>query len=164
MDNDLYVDCPSCGHTVKVANDLVGAMVQCPDCSFDFEVPDIREGLNPRFKTEEKSTPRPEHDRPEHDFPDLGHLHSGLKSLLRRNRAQVKQIDLLNENTDLFVKQVNMLASARFPKAAGDNTSPRRITDANPASGSNSPWFCWSLICGCISIAAALIVALVLFM
>ncbi|MDA3872744.1 MAG: hypothetical protein PF795_02150 [Kiritimatiellae bacterium] len=151
MDNDLYVDCPSCGHTVKVANDLIGAMVECPDCSFDFEVPDIREGLNPRFRRDEESVPGPEYG-----LPDLGHLQDGLKSLLRRNRAQVDQIDLLTENTDLLLKQVNMLTPARMPNAAEGKITQTGTAEANPT------WFRWSLICGCISVAAALIVAVVL--
>lgn len=153
MDNDLYVDCPSCGHTVKVANDLIGARVDCPDCSVDFEVPDIRVGLNPRFRREKSNT-----TAPGYDLPDLGDLHAGLKSLLRRNRAQVEQIDFLTENSDLLLKQVNMLTPSSFPKAAEGTTPQPRTADANPI------WFRWSLICGCISIAAALVVAVLLLM
>lgn len=152
MDNDLYVDCPSCGHTVKVANDLIGAMVECPDCSFDFEVPDIREGLNPRFRSEEENV-----FPSEYDLPDLDNMHSGLKSLLRRQRRQAEQIDLMTENTGLLLKQVNMLSPARLPKSV-EATIPRtKSAEPNPV------WFRWSLICGCVSIAAALVVVVVLF-
>lgn len=153
MEHDVYVDCPSCGHTLKVANDLVGAVVECPDCSYTFEVPDIREGLNPRFREDLDQGLRDE-------LPNLTLLHTGLKSLSRRNRGQIEQIELLHENTDLLLKQVNLLKQGRFPASADEKSAAPANTATPPIPELSPGRLRWSLICGCVSFAAALAVVI----
>jgi lysine biosynthesis protein LysW len=157
MENDVYVDCPSCGHTLKVANDLIGAMVECPDCSFEFEVPDIQEGLNPRLRSD--STEKP---LPARELPDLSDLGKGLTSLLRRQRAQIEQIEFLHGNSDLFCKQLEMLKQSASRKSTEGEAEPPSGMKADPASTPQSQWIRWSLVCGCVSIGLAVVVVIAL--
>lgn len=159
---DFFLDCPRCSHTIKVSSDLVGVLVECPDCANEFKVPEIRDGLNPRLRSQQV---------PDLNFvvrksdlmDDLLGLERGLYSLMRRQTEQIKQIEFIEGNATLILKQLRLLdvlpphSSPEFDKKEGVSE------DENKALAGAMPWLRYSLICGCVTLVGVLVFGLMLF-
>jgi len=157
MENDIFFDCPQCNHTIKVSSELVGVEVECPDCANEFKVPDIRDGLHPRLRSQVQGKNFPGNGAyPELD-DNLEGLEESLKSLLRRQNEQIQQMDLLEEAAHLLHKQVAMISPSR-----NAHTAPLAEPAFEHESSANG-WLRWSHIFGWLTLGLTLLIgALVL--
>jgi DNA-directed RNA polymerase subunit RPC12/RpoP len=161
MPHDIFFDCPQCNHTIKVSSDLVGNPVECPDCANEIFVPDIRDGINPRFRSP-NDTDAPLSSKTVADLKnDLEHLGAGLRSIVRRQKEQIKQTDFLEGNCNLIYKQLTML-ELKSPVAdeTALNVSPQYEAAHSPSSPRN--WIKWSIAFSLSSLGTAVVVALLL--
>jgi hypothetical protein len=153
---DIFFDCPQCNHTIKVSSDLVGDSVDCPDCDNAIQVPDIRDGINPRLKSQTEAKASPPTRRLADLEKDIEHLGAGLHSILRRQAEQIKQTDFLEGNCNLLYKQLTLL-DLNSPTTNGIPLKPAFQNTIAPATTRN--WIKWSVAFS----LASLCVAIVLF-
>lgn len=99
-----------------VESGLVGQLVECPDCGNKIQVPDIRDGLNPRFKPEDggPEIPAPVSEVRSDASPDL--LIENLQSLYRIRKEQGRQMEHIRKNAELCVKQIHLLGESSTEK------------------------------------------------
>jgi hypothetical protein len=161
MEHDIFFDCPLCHHTIKASADLVGIPVACPDCGNEFKVPEILDGLNPRLRSQTAPEPNTSMPRLRNALDDLQHLDVAMRSLLRRQHQQLKQLNFLEENCSLIHKQLNLLErpiSAVGALPAKEVENPSTLA----AEMLNVFWGRWSLVCGVLTLLAAVTVGVLL--
>lgn len=159
MENDLYFDCPVCSHTLKVDTGLVGQLVQCPDCDGKIEVPDIRDGLNPRFKSG-TATNAPPGKTPADASPRAAVsaelLLENLASLYRRREEQGRQLDYIRSNAELCLKQIQLLQTTSPPELLPHHGGG--ISAPSPDSENRNSFLLLSVGFGLITLLAGIIV------
>ncbi|WFB34793.1 hypothetical protein P3T73_11540 [Kiritimatiellota bacterium B12222] len=149
MSYDIFIDCPQCKHTIKASSDLVGVVVDCPDCDYQFKLPDIREGTNPRLRKSKAKLPPAGTQDSESNIDELSHLEDQMRSLLRRQRDQLNQMNLLSSNCSLIQKQLEFLTGGKA-RVDRDQIAPGYILEQ--ASHRASTWIRLSKISGWTSV------------
>jgi DNA-directed RNA polymerase subunit RPC12/RpoP len=142
MNEELYFDCTTCSNTLRVDRALVGQYVDCPKCDSQVLVPDIRDGLNPRYRSQLPQIRRilgntDPSSRIEKRKPAL--LVDDMQSLSRRMAEQGRQLEYLQHNVSLCVKQLNLIrdTSASTLPLAG----PKRVpVQKGPSSAMLLKW------------------------
>lgn len=159
MKDDIYFDCPECSHTMVVSPDQVGGQVECPDCGHDIRVPDIREGMNPRYRSE-----RPAHSLNESSKPafadclvQLSSLSDGLKRLSQKTEGRIEEMGHLEKSVNLVHQQLGLLDSV----SAG---SPGNRTAEDEGSGepSGEIWGPVAVGLSVLTLVAVIVVAVIL--
>lgn len=162
MDHDIFFDCPLCNHTIKASSSLVGVPVACPDCGNEIKVPRILDGLNPRFRSQQKLAQGKASPGLRHAVEELTHLEMEMRSLLRRQRQQLRQLTFLEDNCTLVCKQLKLL-----PRSAAGSPVPYTGEGADrglTASEVSKPaWERWSFACGVLTLLVTVTVGLLYF-
>ncbi|MDF3127761.1 hypothetical protein P0Y35_00995 [Kiritimatiellaeota bacterium B1221] len=161
MIHDIFFDCPNCSHTIKVSSDLVGVLVECPDCANEFKVPDIRDGLNPRLRSQQ--IPHFNHlVRKSELMDDLLGLERGLYTLMRRQSEQIKQIEFIEGNATLVLKQLRLLdvhpPQKKWEPASGEDA----VAEPAEVPAGSIPWLRYSLICGWLTLVGVVVFGVLL--
>ncbi len=161
MIHDIFFDCPQCSHSIKVSSDLIGVLVECPDCANEFKVPEIRDGLNPRLRSQQI----PDLNlmvRKSELMDDLLGLERGLYSLMRRQTEQIKQIDFIEGNATLILKQLRLLDMVPPQNKPDSDAVEGESTEDNEALAGTIPWLRYSMICGWVTLGGAVVFGLML--
>lgn len=162
MTPEVFFDCPKCAHALKVSRELVGREVDCPKCSSRVVVPDIRDGLRPRLRSMENKVQQAlntSSSASRLEQRKSAALLDELDSLSRRMTEQGRQLDYLQHNVSICVKQLNLV---RDKSTSTIRTSMRKRTPVQkgPPSGLLLKW---SLTCSLWVIAAGMVMMLYLF-
>lgn len=162
MVHDIFFDCPQCSHTIKVSSDLVGVKVECPDCANEFRVPDIRDGLRPRLRSQVSAELSMNQTTHRDLMEDLVQLEQGLRGLMRRQLEQIKQIDFIEGKSNLLLRQLRLLELPpvrELPEEEGTGISSRETDSPSKPMGG---WLRWSMICGWLTLGMALLFGILL--
>lgn len=159
---DIFFDCPQCSHTIKVSSDLVGVKVECPDCGNEFKVPEIRDGLNPRLRSQLPVSGSRKLPETVELLEKLGGLEKDLRSLLRRQVEQIKQIDFIEGNATLMLKQLRLLETSASVEEEEGGTPDPGSPEKPLARASTTGWLRWSQICGWLTLGVGLVFVVLL--
>jgi hypothetical protein len=161
METDFYFDCPICTHTVMVDAGLVGQLVECPDCLNEIKVPEIRDGLNPRFKAEEayRRALRDVPPVPKREGVVAEVLVENLECLLRRREEQGRQMDYICHNAELCLKQIQLLQK---PSAEVGAPSSAASAESDDSSVKGNGFLKCSVGFACLTVVAAVVVLFLL--
>lgn len=162
MATELYFDCPNCSKTLRVDRSLVSKSVDCPKCNQKLRVPDIRDGLNPRLRSEQRKTQRILSNKSTTSRLEKRKsvvLVDDMNSLSRRMAEQGRQLEYLQHNVSICVKQLNLVRD-KSTSSLRTSTLRRPPVQKGPSS---SLLLKWSLTLSLWVITAGMVMLVYLF-
>jgi len=109
MQDDVYFDCPECGHALVVGVTMAGSLVECPDCGGEIRVPEVREGVNPRDREEVERELESTREAVRACADQVEGIGERLNSLSRRMDTQRNQVVHLLASAELVRQRISRL-------------------------------------------------------